>query len=80
MRRTNKRRNEAHTLILMYSNIQGITKKRDSLINIMDELKCDVCLLAETMTMSSKSRRIQKYNITKICWTECMHISEKLSY
>ena len=34
----------------MYSNIQGVTKKKESLMNIMEELNVDICLLAETMT------------------------------
>ena len=38
----------------MYNNIQGITKKKDSLVYIMEELDADVCLLAETMTCNVK--------------------------
>ena len=38
----------------MYSNIQGVTKKKESLINIMEELNVDICLLAETMTRTFK--------------------------
>ena len=41
-------------LTMMYSNIQGITKKRESLIDIMENIDCDVCLLAETMTCKVK--------------------------
>ena len=49
------RRSVAHkvkdvTINIMYSNIQGFTKKKESLSFIMDELNCDICLLAETMT------------------------------
>ena len=47
------KRNEK-LLTIMYSNIQGFTKKRESLVNIMDDLDCDVCLLAETMTCRVK--------------------------
>ncbi len=38
----------------MYSNIQGFTKKKESLCEIMDELDCDVCMLAETMVCKAK--------------------------
>ena len=38
----------------MYSNIQGFTKKKENLIYIMDEVDCDICLLAETMTRAVK--------------------------
>ena len=48
----NKRKERV--LTIMYSNIQGITKKRESLIDIMDNIDCDICLLAETMTCTIK--------------------------
>ena len=38
----------------MYSNIQGISKKKESLIDIMQEVDCDICLLAETLTNKIK--------------------------
>ena len=38
----------------MYSNIQGYTKKCESLLYIMEEIDCDICLLAETMTRKIK--------------------------
>ena len=50
VRRSKKGKKQYETLKLMYSNIQGVTKKKESLLYIMEELECDICLLAETMT------------------------------
>ena len=50
--RVNKKQNA--TMNIIYSNIQGFTKKKESLIHIMEELDCDVCLLAETLTRDVK--------------------------
>ena len=41
-------------LTIMYSNIKGFTKKKESLVNIMEEIDCDLCLLVETMTCRAK--------------------------
>ena len=41
---------------IMYSNIQGFTKKKESLEYIMDEVDCDICLLAETMTRTIRMK------------------------
>ena len=41
-------------LSIMYSNIQGVSKKKESLLDIMEEVDCDICLLAETMTNKVK--------------------------
>ena len=50
---------------IIYSNIQGFTKKRESLINIMEELQCDVCLLAETMTRNIKIKECRCFTSNK---------------
>ena len=54
IRRSVKKKKEKEILNIMYSNIQGVTKKKESLLHIMDELDIDICLLAETMTNSVK--------------------------
>ena len=54
IRRSIKRKKEKEIITVMYSNIQGVTKKKESLINIMEELNVDICLLAETMTRTFK--------------------------
>ena len=54
IRRSIRKKKENETLAVMYSNIQGITKKKESLINIMEELDIDICLLAETLTRNVK--------------------------
>ena len=38
----------------MYSNIQGVTGKKNSLIDILQEVDPDVVLLAETLTATVK--------------------------
>ena len=55
-RRSRKKKKVNETINIMYSNIQGFTKKKENLIHIMEELDCDVCLLAETMTKLVKIR------------------------
>ena len=37
-------------LTIMYSNVQGYTGKKDSILEIAEALGCDMCLLTETMT------------------------------
>ena len=54
VRRSYKKKNREQNITIMYSNIQGFTKKCNSLLYIMDELDCDICLLAETMTRKVK--------------------------
>ena len=50
IRRSVTKKLNNQSIKIMYSNIQGVTRKRESLMYIMEELECDVCLLAETMT------------------------------
>ena len=54
IRRSKMNIKKERVLTVMYSNIQGITKKKESLLNIMEEVDCDICLLAETMTCKVK--------------------------
>ena len=54
IRRSIKKKDQADIINIMYSNIQGYTKKKESLSFIMDEVDCDICLLAETMTRNVK--------------------------
>ena len=35
---------------IIYSNIQGVTKKKSSLCEILESTNADICMLAETMT------------------------------
>ena len=49
----------------MYSNIQGYTKKKESLSFIMEELDCDLCLLAETMTRNVKLKGSRCFTANK---------------
>ena len=53
-RRSIRKKKHEETINIMYSNIQGYTKKKESLSFIMEELDCDLCLLAETMTRNVK--------------------------
>ena len=53
-RRSMKNKKNEQLLTLMYSNIQGVTKKIESLVYIMENMDCDICLLAETMTNKVK--------------------------
>ena len=53
-RRSKMNKKKERVVTIMYSNIQGITKKKESLLNIMEEINCDICLLAETMTCRIK--------------------------
>ena len=41
-------------ITILYSNIQGFVGKKDSILEIMETVECDVCLLAETMTTNVK--------------------------
>ena len=50
VRRSRKGKKKYEILNILYSNIHGIARKKESLQYIMEELDCDICLLAETMT------------------------------
>ena len=50
VRRSTRRKTENEVINIVYSNIQGVTKKKESLLHIMNELQCVICLLAETLT------------------------------
>ena len=54
VRRGGKNRSLKEDVILIYSNIQGFTGKKDSLKEIIDKIDPDVCLFAETMTAKIK--------------------------
>ena len=54
IRRSVVKRNQNTKINIMYSNIQGLTKKKESLLHIMEELDCDICLLAETLVRNVK--------------------------
>ena len=54
IRRSIRKKKQEETINIIYSNIQGYTKKKESLSYIMEELDCDLCLLAETMTRNIK--------------------------
>ena len=40
--------------IVLHSNIQGFTRKKESIKEILQRSNCDVCLLTETMTTNVK--------------------------
>ena len=52
--RRSKKKNSVESMTIVYANIQGLTKKKESLAVILEELECDVCLLAETMVCKAK--------------------------
>lgn len=54
IRRGGKFRNNKEELTIMYSNIQGVTRKKISLMEILGTVDPDICLLAETMTANFK--------------------------
>ena len=54
IRRSIKKKVQNEIINIMYSNIQGFTKKKESLLYIMDQLGCDICLLTETLTRNVK--------------------------
>ena len=41
-------------LVVMYSNVQGFSGKKDSITEIAETLRSDICLLAETMSTNVK--------------------------
>ena len=65
MQRVGKYKKKDQPLVIIYSNIQEITKKRENLRNIMEELDCDICPLAETMTNKMKLDEIFRYYKTR---------------
>ena len=54
IRRSMRRDKDEYELKVLYSNIQGLSRKKISLANIIEETKTDVCLLAETMVRNAK--------------------------
>ena len=40
VRRSTRRKTENEVINIVYSNIQGVTKKKESLLHIMNELQC----------------------------------------
>ncbi len=54
MRRGGMNRRNQKCIKIVYSNIQGFTGKKTSLHDIMDTVDCDICMLAETMTLNVK--------------------------
>ena len=50
IRRSRMNRRIEKKLTIMYSNVQGYTGKKDSILEIAEALGCDMCLLTETMT------------------------------
>ena len=48
-RRSKAKKSQTKQIVVMYANIQGFRGKRDSLGFVMDSVKADVVLLAETM-------------------------------
>ena len=53
-RRSMVNRNKSKELCIMYANIQGFRGKKNSLCQVMEELKADVVMLAETMVRDVK--------------------------
>ena len=79
VRRSKKGKKQYETLKLMYSNIQGVTKKKESLLYIMEELECDICLLAETMTKNVELSGCRCINpIKSIGQNVCIILRNKL--
>ena len=54
IRRGKKGSNTSGELTVLYSNIQGVTGKKISLLEILESVDPDVCLLAETLTANFK--------------------------
>ena len=63
--RSRKGKKEYEILNILNSNIQGIARKKESLQYIMEELDCDICLLAETMTKTVKLNGYRCINPSK---------------
>ena len=53
-RRSKKCKKLSKNIRIVYSNIQGFTRKKNSLNEILQTLDGDICLLAETMTAKVK--------------------------
>ena len=74
-----KGKKESEMLTVMYSNIQGITRKKESLMYIMEELKVDICLLAETLTKNVQLSGCRCFTpIKSVGQNVCIVISNKL--
>ena len=54
IRRSKMNRRLLKEINLLYSNIQGFTGKKESIVDIMQRANCDICLLTETMTVNVK--------------------------
>ena len=54
VRRGKMNRRLSKTINIVYTNIQGFSGKKDSISDIMLRTNCDICLLAETMTVNVK--------------------------
>ena len=54
IRRAGMNKRVSKHLKIFYSNVQGFTGKKTSIQDIVQTLNCDVCLLAETMTVNVK--------------------------
>ena len=78
-RRSRSKKQNDTIINIVYSNIQGITKKKESLTHIMEELGCDVCLLAETMTRTIKIKDCRCFTANKsIGQNVCVIVRNKL--
>ena len=79
IRRSMKRKKDNETLTIMYSNIQGFTKKKESLAGIMGDLGVDICLLAETLTRSVTMNGCRCYTPNKsIGQNVCIIVTNKI--
>ena len=79
IRRSVKKKKQNERFTIMYSNIQGITKKKENLMFIMEEMNVDVSLLAETMTRSVKLNGCRCFTSNKsIGQNVCIVVRNKL--
>ena len=79
--RRSKKKYTIQSINIVYSNIQGFTKKKESLCCIMDELECDLCLLAETMVCKAKVIGCRCITAQKsIGQNVCIVVREKLMH
>ena len=54
IRRAKMNKRVSKELKILYSNVRGFTGKKTSIQEIIESVNCDVCLLAETMTINVK--------------------------
>ena len=79
IRRSGVNKKQNATINIIYSNIQGFTKKKESLIHIMEELDCDVCLLAETLLRDVKIKGCRCFTPNKsVGQNVCIVVRNKL--